>query len=251
MSPTPFALLTPDLVFLPSPAAVDVESYRTLFRRLNADPVFCNTAYGDAYAPLVWTDEEVRTFLLERDVAKRWNVRGMGDFALGLLPVDGDGKTAFHSLSGELVKSPQEQVHIIAGDAYRELQQLLPQVQWVGYTCVRDATTCGGEVTELYAKTDHKSLPPWQEMIEMRYGMDPGFTGRGVATRAAHVAIQWAIQEHGAWRFIGATIPSNVRSQALLARLGFEKIGTKYFGYDEDKVIEWANWADQDHGTKN
>lgn len=88
MSSPPFALLTHDLVFLPSPSAANVQPYRTLFRKLHADPSFCQIAFGEGFQPISWTDNEVRAMLLTRDAALRWAVRGMGDFALGVLPVE-------------------------------------------------------------------------------------------------------------------------------------------------------------------
>lgn len=239
-APPPFALLTHDLILLPTPWAIEVKPYRTLFRALHADQAFCQVAFGPHFPPVYWTDDEVRTKILSRDATLRWAVRGMGDFALGVLPTDFDGHTAFHTAPGPLLRSPGEDVRIITGDAFQTLQAsgiLEGAVRWAGYSCARDATTAGGAVTDLYAERGD-SLPPWQDMVEVRYGMDPGFRGRGIATRAAHVVMRWAAEEHGARRFIAETEPGNIGSQRLLERLGFEKSGTTYFG--NDGAVEWA-----------
>lgn len=237
MSPSPFALLTHDLIFLPTPWAAEVQPYRTLFRKLHADADFCLTAFGEHFQPIIWTDEEMRTFFLSRDAALRWGVRGMGDFALGVLPADESGKTAFHTTPGPLLKNTQEEVRVVTGDGFEELSGLFIQVQWAGYTCVRDTTTAGGSITELYSGNSDTELPPWQEMIEVRYGMDPEFRGKGTATRAADIVMDWAVEEHGARRFIAETEGGNARSQKLLGRLGFQQSDTKYFG--DEGAIEW------------
>ncbi|KAH6695189.1 hypothetical protein F5X68DRAFT_198058 [Plectosphaerella plurivora] len=240
--PSPFALVTSDIIFLPTPWAGEVEGYRTLFRKLHADAAFCQIAFGGLFGPVEWSDEETRRILIERDGAIRWGIRGMGDWALGMLPTNEDGSTAFHTLPGRLLKHEKEQVRLITGDAFDELLRLTDHVQWVGYTCVRDATTAGGTITDTYKAGEEKDLPPWQEMVEIRYGMDPGFTGRGIATRAAQVVMSWSIEEHGVRRFIGATMNGNFPSQKMLRRLGFKESDTDYFK-EKDLGIEWTKDA--------
>lgn len=245
MSPLPFALLTHDLIFLPTPWAADIQAYRTLFRKLHADAAFCHVAFGKDFEPFSLTDDEMRTFLLQRDVALRWDIRGMGDFALGVLPVDeASGKTAFHMTSGRLLENAPEEVRLLTDPMLLSSSSspLLDGVIWVGYTCVRDATTAGGAVSDLYSSNNasdggRELLPPWEEMIELRYGMDPQFRGRGIATRAAEVVMSWAVGERGARRFIAETQKENVRSQVLLRRLGFEVSDTRYFR--DGEALEW------------
>ncbi|GAD91902.1 hypothetical protein PVAR5_0485 [Paecilomyces variotii No. 5] len=244
MSPSPFALLTHDLIFLPTPWAADIQAYRTLFRKLNSDAAFCHVAFGKDFEPFSLTDDEMRAFLLNRDVALRWDMRGMGDFALGVLPIDeASGKTVFHTTPGRLLENAPEEVRLLMDTELLSPSDspLLDGVTWVGYTCVRDATTAGGAISDLYSGSSDgggEKLPPWEEMIELRYGMDPEFRGRGIATRAAEVVMSWAVGERGARRFIAETQKENARSQALLRRLGFEASDTRYF--EDDEAIEWV-----------
>ncbi|CAH0027151.1 unnamed protein product [Clonostachys rhizophaga] len=226
---SPFALLTHDLILLPSPWAGDILAYRTLFRKLNADADFCRVAFGADFEPLKWTDEEAIDWFVNKDTATRWAVRGMGDFALGVLPTDEKtGKTAFHTIEGQLLKNPDEEVRKVTGDGFKELAKLFDQVRWAGYTCVREATVDGSD----------QPLPSWLEMIEVRYGTDPDFRGRGIATRAEKIVMDWAVEEHGVRRFIAETHKDNARSKHLLEKLGFEKIDTNYFQHEIG--IEWA-----------
>lgn len=233
---TPFALLTDQLFFLPSPSSGHVQPYRDLFRKLHADASFCQIAFGDHFLPVNWTDDEVKDVLLKRDAALRWGRRGMGDFALGLLPEEA-GKVDFSTLEGRLLKNSETKVRIIEGTEFERVLDpengFLAAVQWVGYTCVRDATTSSLE--DLASRKP--DLPPWQEMIEMRYGMDPAFWGRGIAPRAAAVAMQWAVEEHGVRRFIAGTMLDNVNSGRVLEKLGFKNCDTGYF--EEGGVFEW------------
>ncbi|KAL1885305.1 hypothetical protein Plec18167_001962 [Paecilomyces lecythidis] len=168
----------------------------------------------------------------------------MGDFALGVLPVDeASGKTAFHTTPGRLLENAPEEVRLLTDPMLLSSPSpLLDGVTWVGYTCVRDATTAGGAVSDLYSSNNvgdggRELLPPWEEMIELRYGMDPEFRGRGIATRAAEVVMSWAVCERGARRFIAETQKENVRSQVLLRRLGFDVSDTQYFR--DAEALEW------------
>ncbi|KAJ6444331.1 GCN5-related N-acetyltransferase (GNAT) domain-containingprotein [Purpureocillium lavendulum] len=239
----PFALVAEGLVFLPTPSVAHLRPYRTLFRKLHADEEFCRIAFGAPWKPVSWTDEEVHQFLLKRDAALRWGVRGMGDFGLGVLPTDDDARATFDPTQSRPLKNSKFDVRIVEGDQFESLSKLFDRVEWAGYTCVRDATTTSA--AELYSNgstdSEGKPLPPWQEMIELRYGLDSAFRGRGIATRAAEVVMAWAVEEHGARRFIADTQKANGRSKQVLSRLGFQISDTNYF-QDED-VVEWARAA--------
>lgn len=235
----PFALVADGLVFLPTPSAAHVRPYRTLFRKLHADPAFCLIAFGELFQPVVWSDDEVHEFLLKRDAALRWGVRGMGDFALGVLPEDDEVKSAFDPAQSRQLKDSKVDICIVEGQQFESLSQLFARIEWAGYTCVRDATTTSA--AELYANggldSNGEALPHWQEMIELRYGLDSAFRGRGFATRAAEVVRAWAVEEHGARRFIADTHKANSRSKQVLSRLGFQVSDTNYF--QDEGVIEW------------
>ena len=161
----------------------------------------------------------------------------MGDFALALLPENEAGHALRQFKSKTMLKTTAEDVRIVEGDEYEAYitKELLDNSDWVGYTCVRDATTAGGSITELY-ESSTQNLPPWQEMIEVCYGMDPNFRSKGIATRAAKIAMAWAEEKFGVTRFVAATEPNNHKSQKLLAKLGFEKTDEVLFG---EGSAEW------------
>ncbi|KAF7549288.1 hypothetical protein G7046_g8400 [Stylonectria norvegica] len=236
MTSAAFALLTDSLIFLPTPSSAHVQSYRTLFRKLHGDPVFCHTAFGDSFGPILWSDEEVKDMLLKRDGALRWGKRGMGDFAIGLLPT----RDIFEAVRGRCLSDTAETVKIVEGVEFQKLKalddgKLFENIEWAGYTCVRDATD---NVEELHSASSLPIiLPPWQEMLELRYGLDSKCRGRGLATKTARIVMQWAVEERGAQCFIAETEKANDKSGQVLQRLGFYKSGTTYFS--NDSLDEW------------
>lgn len=238
-----FALLTESFVFLPTPSSANVKGYRTLFRKLHADPAFCSIAFGEDFKPIIWSDDEVKEFLLSHDAAQRWGRRSMGDFALGLLP----NRDTFDSLEGRLLKGTDVDVKIIEGTEFEKLKSLndglfFEQIEWAGYTCVRDATT--SSVEDLYSNPSPPfKLPPWQDMIEIRYGLDEKHRGRGFATKTARIIMQWGVEERGTTCFIAETEKANTKSGFVLERLGFRKSGTKYF--QDDSLDEWERVVSQ------
>lgn len=236
-----FALLTSSLILLPTPPAAHVRPYRTLFRQLHAFPDFCAVAFGEDFEPIIWDDEEVKRFLLGHDAAQRWGVSGMGDFAVGVVR----DPTWFEKYARDSMRLPAEATRIAAGEDFEALKPKLDgeEVRWVGYTCVRDATTSGGGTTDLYKKRPSgRRLPPPEQMVEVRYGMDPDFRGRGIATRAARIAMAWAVEKRGVTRFVAETQRQNDKSQGLLIRMGFleseEDLGFREDG--DDTVVEWV-----------
>jgi RimJ/RimL family protein N-acetyltransferase len=115
----------------------------------------------------------------------------------------------------------------------RDYEQYLPSVEWVGYAGVRDATT-----TSLRVRTaSEPQLPPWEDMVEIRYGVAPAYWGRGIARSAAEAVMQWAVAERGVRRFIAETELANARSGSVLKKMGFCLSGTNYF--EEPSEVEW------------
>lgn len=237
-----FAILLPSLILLPSPSAAHVKPYRTLFRKLHADASFCSVAFGEDFEPIIWDDEEMKTFLLERDTAIRWRKSGMGDFAVGVL----NDREWFDKSEGRGLGGSKEEAKIVEGSCFEELRRDFERegVKWVGYTCVRNAVTAGGSITSYYSSAPTEiTLPSQVEMTEVRYGMDPDFRGRGLATKAAEVVMTWAVETQGVKRFIAETQKRNEKSQGLLKKLGFveskEPLGFKE-EEDDDNAVEWV-----------
>ncbi|KAG9185963.1 hypothetical protein G6011_02519 [Alternaria panax] len=106
-------------------------------------------------------------------------------------------------------------------------------IKWLGYAGVRDATTTSLPTRD----ASDAPLPPWEEMIELRYGVAPACWGQGVAREAAEAVMQWAATEKGAKRFIAETEKGNARSRRVLEKMGFRRAGTEY--WKNENEVEW------------
>ncbi|OAQ71394.1 GCN5-related N-acetyltransferase (GNAT) domain-containing protein [Pochonia chlamydosporia 170] len=223
MSFTPFILVTDRLVFVPTPISESIPGYRTLFKKLHEDHEFCGMGFGDAFPAKSWTDDQIRYELLGRDV-KRWHARNMGDFAVGILPT----KDGVFAGGRRLKKLPEVRIIELEGSDLS-----WQEVDWVGYSCARDC------IPMLPPRGEGDApLPPWQEMLEMRYGVSPEHWGKGIALEATRVVVQWAVEERGARRFIAETLKSNRRSGRVLEKLGFRIVDTDYFK-ERNVLDEW------------
>lgn len=225
----PFAILSPRLVLLPTPIAVSLATYRAHYAGLHADRSFCEMAFGDHFPARNWSDDETRVVIETRDIERSWKRRGLGDFAVGLrASCHRDYYTTREGTSRCLVLKGGE-FQSLAG----QNSEFLREIEWVGYAGVRDATTTSLPERE----EEDPPLPPWQEMVELRYGISPAFWGGGIAREAAEAVIQWAVNERGVKRFIGETERHNQRSARLLQKLGFAPSGTDY--WKEPSELEW------------
>lgn len=161
----------------------------------------------------------------------------MGDFAVALRTRK-DGSTAFCSNTPKTrsLKGDNESIHILdVGDENPEptLHTELHRVEWIGYAGVRDATTTSIPPRE----EGDDPLPPWQEMVEVRYGVHGEYWGKGVAREAAGAVMRWAEEERGVRRFIAETEKTNTRSGRVLGKMGFRESGTGYWKDEEE--MEW------------
>lgn len=221
---TPFAITTSRLVILPTPIAISLKSYRTLYAELHADTSFCEMGFGSHFPVRNWSDDETYEVIATRDIARSWEKYALGDFAVGLrVPSESQRDIP--------------QISILQGQAFEELAgeewENLVRIECIGYAGVRDAST-----TSLPPREPEDSpLPPWQEMVELRYGISPRFWGRGMAKEAAEAVMQWSVQKRGVRRFIAETERENVRSAGVLQKLGFEATTTQY--WKEPSEQEW------------
>lgn len=218
----PFAILTTRLIVIPTLTAVSSKSYRTLYAALHADATFCEMAFGHHFPPRTWSDEETREVIHTRDIQRCWGRRDLGDFAVALRP-------------SALSHDPKIGPTLLNGGAYERFMDdiRLEDLQWVGYAGVRDATTTSLPPRE----AGDSALPPWQEMVEVRYGVSSQFWGKGLAAEAAKAIMQWSVNERGVKRFIAETERENSRSAKLLQKLGFVPSDTKY--WKEPSELEW------------
>lgn len=229
MASSSFILLTPRLVLIPTPLAVNIKSYVNLYASLHADAAFCEMGFGASFPARNWTEEETREIILTRDIARCWQERHLGDLAVGLRST-----AQIDQLTTRPITGTNDQVHIIEEHETETISQALSNVEWVGYAGVRDATT-----TSMPLRTDaDPPLPHWQEMIELRYGVAPAYWGKGMAREAAEAVMQWASRERGVKRFIAETEKENARSARVLEKMSFVKRdGIDY--WKEGGEVEW------------
>lgn len=223
----PFAILTPRLVLLPTPIAVSLATYRAHYAGLHSDVGFCEMAFGHHLPPRNWSDSETREVIETRDIEVSWKRYGLGDFAVGLREIPDDN----------IAQEDPSSSSVLKGDKFEHLagpnSESLNEIKWVGYAGVRDAT-----ITSLPSReAEDPVLPPWYEMVELRYGLSPDFWGGGIAKEASEAIMQWSVKERGVKRFIAETERDNQRSARLLQKLGFVSSGTDY--WKEPSEVEW------------
>lgn len=220
----PFIITTPRLIVVPTPIAVSQKSYRSLYAALHADASFCEMGFGPHFPPRNWNDEETREVIKTRDINRSWKKYAIGDFAVGLRTPN----TSNDNLP---------QISILEGQDFERISgpnlENLSGIEWVGYAGIRDASTTSLPPRE----PEDPVLPPWQEMVEIRYGVSPDFWGCGLAREAAEAIMQWSIQKRGVRRFIAETERDNKRSAGLLQKIGFVRSDTNY--WKEPTEIEW------------
>ena len=61
---------------------------------------------------------------------------------------------------------------------------------------------------------------------EIGYGIDDEFQGKGYATEAVKLALEWAFRHSGVAAVEAETDPDNIASQRVLAKCGFNPTGT-------------------------
>lgn len=62
-------------------------------------------------------------------------------------------------------------------------------------------------------------------MVEIGYGMDPEYQGKGLMTEAVSAVIRWASERPGITSIEAETAPDNIASQRVLEKAGFVSKG--------------------------
>lgn len=192
-------------------------------------------AFGNEYLPSLRLRDDAETFeWILSEVERNWHEKGLGDCAVGTWT--GDSKL------GQLIpyadpSTAAFEVRLVEGPDFDKIALHLDRVEWVGYVGVRDATP------RLPQRSVCDSpLPPWQEMIELRYGFAPEAWGKGFGTEAARAIMLWSSEQMGVLRFIAETERENVGSGSILGKLGFkQRDGNEY--WKDPGEIEWERKA--------
>jgi len=75
-------------------------------------------------------------------------------------------------------------------------------------------------------------------MVEIGYGMNPQYEGKGLMTEAVSAAVQWAAEQPGVLSIEAETEPHNIASQKVLEKAGF--IPSGIIGSEGPRYI-WKN----------
>jgi RimJ/RimL family protein N-acetyltransferase len=70
-----------------------------------------------------------------------------------------------------------------------------------------------------------KGAPDKEGMVEIAYGIAPGYRGRGFATEAANGLIEFASHDPRVRRIRAHTLPERNASTSVLTKTGFELLG--------------------------
>jgi RimJ/RimL family protein N-acetyltransferase len=92
------------------------------------------------------------------------------------------------------------------------------------------------ETGEVVARGGFHAPPDRDGMVELGYRVRPEWRRQGLATELAEGLLGWA-RTRGAVRCLASTVPGNLASQAVLARLGFVRTGE---WVDEVDGLEWV-----------
>ena len=92
------------------------------------------------------------------------------------------------------------------------------------------------ETGEVVARAGFHAPPDGEGTVELGYRVQPTWRRQGLASELAAGLLGWA-RKQGAVRCLASTVPDNVASQAVLARLGFVRTGEQM---DEVDGLEWV-----------
>jgi hypothetical protein len=221
---SPFAIFTYRLIVLPTPTAVNLPAYRTLYAQLSRLPTITTRAFGPDF-PRSLKAQSKSEIGVEEEGQFAWEARGLGNCAVGL-------KNGQEDL-GRVIKSDDGvnvHVRIVEGEEFQNL--VLSDVRWLGYVGVR--------IPQLPPRgPGDMPLPQWQEMVELRYGFTSAEQRSGWGTEAARGLMLWAEKEAGVRGFIAQTDREAQVCDEILRKVGFHpRSGVEY--WKKSNRIEWG-----------
>ena len=132
----------------------------------------------------------------------------------------------------EMLRYIEEQTNEILKTAYQEMLQgcLDHPDQWEWYSIWMIELKDGTHVGDLSFKGFNAD-----GSVEIGYGIEEEYQGRGYATEAVNAAVMWALQQPGVTRVEAETEPDNSASQRVLEKCGFVPSGI--FGEEGPRFI--------------
>ena len=82
-----------------------------------------------------------------------------------------------------------------------------------------------------------KGMPDEHGMVEIGYGINPSFWGRGYATEAAQALVEWLKNQPSVKYIKAETLLDNVASRRVLEKTGFSQISTRHDPEDGDLIV--------------
>jgi RimJ/RimL family protein N-acetyltransferase len=80
------------------------------------------------------------------------------------------------------------------------------------------------------------SVLPESTDIELSYGIQRNAWGRGFATEASRAGLEFGFRVRGLPEIVALTYPDNLRSQRVVAKLGFTSAGMRH-AYGQDLLL--------------
>jgi len=109
---------------------------------------------------------------------------------------------------------------------------------WTHGFCIVDRAT-----SAIIGSCGYKGPPDPDGVVEIAYGVDPDYQGRGYATEAARALVDFAF-DNGGVRIIRAhTLPGNGASAQVLTKCGFEQVG-EVVDPEDGLVWRWEQTTD-------
>lgn len=84
-----------------------------------------------------------------------------------------------------------------------------------------------------------KGLPDASGMVEIGYGVNPSYPGKGCATEVAAALSDWALEQHGVTRVTAECLDDNSASIRVLEKVGFRRVGTCINAEEGGTLIVW------------
>ena len=103
--------------------------------------------------------------------------------------------------------------------------------EWGGILVEKSSLTAVGQM-------GCKGKPTPEGMVEIGYGINLSFWGRGYATEAVQALVAWLWQQPNVEIIRAETLPENLASRRVLEKTGFSLVGTRH-DPDDGEVIVW------------
>jgi RimJ/RimL family protein N-acetyltransferase len=149
----------------------------------------------------------------------------------------GSANRVAQALHAEISDAWLAEVKWLAGMRWQQVGEHPDHAPWLLRAIVlRDGDRPAVGHLNFHGPPDERGVP------EVGYSLLPEYRGKGYAIEAVRALFAWAHLHHGVTRFRAAVAPDNDRSQNLIRKLGFVRIGEQW---DPEDGLEWvfeAEW---------